>query len=126
MLLQASLGGFRSPAPSCLWAVTAPLGALLFVGLRRATPWFIAFVGGVVVSGVSRLQLSGEGHVPGAVVTFFALNVVGVSTTGTCCCGTSSASASATLGARGRAESERLLLNVLPEPIAQRLKEGPG
>jgi hypothetical protein len=40
--LQWSLGGFERSSAVCLWAVTAPLGALLFVGARQAIPWFAA------------------------------------------------------------------------------------
>src|SRR5436190_9831549 len=48
--LQWSLGGFANSSVVCLWAFTSPLGALLFVGARQATPWLLAFVGLVVVS----------------------------------------------------------------------------
>src|SRR5262249_25804756 len=44
-LLQISLGGFRPSSAVGLWAFTAPLGALLYEGVRRATPWFVAFLG---------------------------------------------------------------------------------
>ena len=129
MLLQASLGGFRPSSAVVLWSVTAPLGALLFVGLRRATPWFVAFLIGVALLGVIDSQLSGEGHVPaGVVVTFFVLNVAGVSTT-------IYLLLRYFIGERDRIQSEleaeqerseRLLLNVLPAPIARRLKDEPG
>ena len=82
VLLQASLGGFQTSSAVELWAVTAPLGALLFLGVRRATPWFIAFVAATVASGVVEPSLGGEGQVPTSiVVAFFVLNVLGVSTT---------------------------------------------
>jgi adenylate cyclase len=128
-LLQASLGGFRTSSAVVLWSFTAPLGALLFEGVRRATPWFIAFVAATVASGILEPHLHGEGHVPTSiVVTFFVLNVLGVSTTVyllLCYF----------MGERERIldalrieqdRSERLLLNVLPAPIAQRLKQAPG
>src|SRR5258708_10211410 len=50
-LLQWSLGGFAASSAVALWAVVAPLGALMFVGLRRAWPWFLGFLGLVVGSG---------------------------------------------------------------------------
>ena len=129
LLLQASIGGFEQSSVVALWAVTAPLGALMFVGLRRAAPWFYAFVAGIVLLGVFDSRLTGEGHVPqGVVITFFVLNVLGVSTT-------MYLLLRYFIGERERTQtaleveqerSERLLLNVLPEPIAERLKEGPG
>jgi guanylate cyclase len=129
LLLQASVGGFRESSAVALWAFTAPLGALLFVGARRATPWFVAFIGATVALGVLEPHLHGEGHVPTAIViTFFVLNVLGVSTT-------VFVVIRYFIGERERIldalrieqdRSERLLLNVLPAAIAQRLKEQPG
>jgi adenylate cyclase len=126
-LLQASLGGFRTSSAVELWAVTAPLGALLFDGVRRATPWFIAFVVATVVSGALEPSLGGEGRVPTSIVVlFFVLNLLGVSTTVFLLM-------RYFIGERDRVlralkveqdRSERLLLNVLPAPIAQRLKDG--
>jgi class 3 adenylate cyclase len=121
--LQWSLGGFENSSAVCLWAFTSPLGALMFVGARQATPWFATFVGLVAVSGAVDPVLAAEApHIPnGIVVTFFALNVLGVATT-----------AYALLQyftrerEREQAKSERLLLNVLPEPVAARLKNEEG
>jgi guanylate cyclase len=127
-LLQASIGGFRPSSAVVLWAIIAPLGALIVGDLRRATPWFIAFLAEVLVLGLVDSSLTGEGHVPqGVIVTFFVLNVVGVSTT-------IYLLLRYFIGERERIQaeleveqdrSERLLLNVLPAPIATRLKEGP-
>src|SRR5215212_10038884 len=121
--LQWSLGGFEASSAVCLWAITSPLGALLFVGARQALPWFVAFVGLVAVTGAIDPALSsGASDVPqGVVVTFFALNILGVATT-------AYALLQYFVRARERAlaESERLLLNVLPESVAARLKRHDG
>jgi class 3 adenylate cyclase len=121
--LQWSLGGFRNSSAVCLWAFTSPLGALLFVGARQAIPWFFAFVVLVVVSAVvDPVVAAGAPHIPeGVVVAFFALTVIGVSTT-------TYLLLQYFVRARERehARSERLLLNVLPEPIATRLKQNEG
>jgi len=81
--LQWSLGGFANSSAVCLWAVTSPLGALLFVGARHAAPWFLAFVGLVVVSaGIDPVLAAGAPNIPdGVVVVFFALTILGVATT---------------------------------------------
>jgi adenylate cyclase len=128
-LLQASLGGFRTSSAVELWAVTAPLGALLFDGIRRATPWFVAFGVATIVSGALEPTLHGEGRVPTViVVVFFVLNLLGVSTTVYLLL-------RYFIGERDRflhalqveqERSERLLLNVLPAAIAARLKDGAG
>jgi adenylate cyclase len=127
VLLQASLGGFQASSAVELWAVTAPLGALLLLGVRRATPWFVAFVAATVASGVVEPHLGGEGTVPTSIlITFFVLNVLGVSTT-------VYVLQRYFVGERERAlaalrieqdRSESLLLNVLPATIAERLKHG--
>src|SRR5205823_756548 len=127
-LLQASLGGFRTSSAVELWAVTAPLGALLFRGVRRATPWFIAFVVATVASGALEPGLHGEGHVPTSIViAFFVLNLLGVSTTVYLLLRYFIGERERVLHAlrveQGR--SERLLLNILPATIAERLKDGP-
>lgn len=117
--LQWSLGGFRTSSAMALWALTSPVGALLFVSARPAVPWFLAFAGLVVVSAAVDPALAD--HAPslpnGLVVMFFALNILGVSTT-------VYVLLQYFVRARERAlaDSERLLLNVLPAPIAVRLK----
>ena len=121
--LQWSLGGFENSSAICLWAITSPLGALVFVGARQAVPWFLAFAGLVVLSAaIDPALASGAPDIPqGVIVAFFALNVLGVATT---------VFAVLQYFVRAReqeqAKSERLLLNVLPAPIAARLKEHEG
>ncbi len=122
-VLQWSLGGFGNSSAVCLWGFTSPLGALLFVGAREAIWWFVAFVALVAVSGaIDPALATGAPHIPsGVIVTFFALNVVGVATT-------AYVLLQYFVRAREReqARSERLLLNVLPEPVATRLKRDGG
>jgi guanylate cyclase len=121
----------------CLWAFTAPVGALLFVGARQALPWFALFGGLVAVSGaIDPAVAAGAPHIPnGVVIIFFALNILGVTTT-------AYVLLQYFVRARERAlvdladqhqaleleqaKSERLLLNVLPEPVARRLKDQEG
>jgi class 3 adenylate cyclase len=135
--LQWSLGGFANSSAVSAWAITAPLGALLFVGPRQAVPWFGAFVGLLALSAVLDPTLSD--HAPavpqGVIVAFFALTITGVATT-------VFVLMQYFVRARERAltdlacqhreledeqcRSERLLLNVLPEPVAARLKDHDG
>src|SRR5947209_18254929 len=122
-VLQWSLGGFENSSAVCLWGFMSPLGALLFVGTRQAVPWFVAFVGLVAVSGgIDPALASGAPHIPsGVVVAAFVLNVLGVATT-------AYVLLQYFVRAREReqAKSERLLLNLLPEPVAARLKQEDG
>src|SRR5262249_41260490 len=121
--LQWSLGGFANSSAVCLWGFTSPLGALLFVGARQAIPWFLAFVGLVAVSAaIDPALAAGAPHIPsGVVIACFALNVLGVASTAYLLL-------QYFVRARDRehARSERLLLNVLPEPVAARLKGAEG
>jgi adenylate cyclase len=125
--LQWSLGGFAASSAVALWAFTCPIGALLFVGARQAVPWFVAFVALVVLSGAIDPVLSpGAPDIPGGVVVaFFVLNVLGVCVTAYVLLQyfvRARERALAELGVE-RAKSERLLLNVLPASVADRLKE---
>jgi adenylate cyclase len=125
--LQWSLGGFTTSSAVSLWAFTSPVGALLFVGARQAVPWFIGFGTLLAFSGAIDPALSaGAPDIPaGVVVTFFVLNILGVSTTAYVLLQyfvRARERALAELGVE-RAKSERLLLNVLPESVASRLKE---
>ena len=136
-VLQWSLGGFENSSAVSLWAVTSPLGALLFVGARQSVPWFAAFVGLVAVSGVIDPALAADApDIPsGVVLAFFALNILGPSTTAYALLQFFVRARERALAElarehraleREQAKSERLLLNVLPEPVAQRLKEREG
>ncbi|MGB0090979.1 MAG: adenylate/guanylate cyclase domain-containing protein, partial [Solirubrobacteraceae bacterium] len=122
-VLQWSLGGFGNSSAVCLWGFTSPLGALLFVGARQAVSWFVAFVGLVAVSAaIDPALAAGAPYIPsGVVIIFFALNILGVAST-------AYALLQYFVRARERdqARSERLLLNVLPEPVAARLKRDDG
>jgi guanylate cyclase len=125
--LQLSLGGFVPSSGVVLWSFTAPLGSLLFSGRREAARWFVAFLVIVGLSAVLDPLLTKLADIPrGVVVLFFALNVLGV--TGTCYVllhyFVRERDRAAEILAAERERSERLLLNVLPEPIAERLKGG--
>jgi adenylate cyclase len=124
--LQLSLGGFASSSGVVLWSFTAPLGALLFGSRQSAARWFAAFMGVVAVAGALDPFLANKPIPRAMLVTFSALNVLGV--TGTCFFllhyFVRERDRAAEQVAIERERSERLLLNVLPEPIAERLKSG--
>lgn len=118
-LLQWSLGGFANSSVVAFWGLTAPLGAMFFAGPRYAIPWFAGFAGLVAVSVIIDPGLAASSpEVPQTVrVVFFGLNLLAVSAT---------VFLLLQYFVRAReleqARSERLLLNVLPAPIAGRLK----
>ncbi|MEX2459451.1 MAG: adenylate/guanylate cyclase domain-containing protein [Actinomycetota bacterium] len=126
--LQLSLGGFVNSSGVILWSFTAPLGALLFSERKEALRWSVVFVGVITLAGVlDPLLPDPAGQIPHWVgVTFFVLNVLGV--TGTCYLllhyFVGERDRAYVMLAHERDRSERLLLNVLPGPIAERLKAG--
>ena len=116
------LGGLADSSVVILWSLLAPLGAVAFDRPVRAWPWFAAFVATIVLTLVLSEVVRPDGaDLPaGFVQTFVVLNIVAVS---------SVAMLLLVTFARGRetaqARVESLLLNILPEEIAQRLQTDP-
>jgi adenylate cyclase len=128
-LLQLSLGGFTSSSGVILWSVWAPFGALMFYGARQAVPWLLAFLGLAVLAGIVDPLLPGGPAIPvGVVVAFFVLNIGAVAASTFLLVRFFVWAREKAMLALGeeREKSERLLLNVLPGPIAARLKAGEG
>ena len=122
-LLQWSLGGFVAGSAVMLWALLSPLGALMFHGTRESVPWFLAYLALAVVSGVIDGPLSAQPAPlsPAVRTLFFVMNMGVVSVVAYLL----------VLYFAGRLQderdrAERLLLNVLPAPIAERLKRDPS
>jgi adenylate cyclase len=117
------LGGLDDSSTVVVWSFFAPLGAVAFDRPRRAWPWFAAFVSTVLLVVVLSEVVRPDGaDLPsGFVRTFDVLNVIAVSFVTTMLL---------VIFARGRetaqARVEALLLNVLPEEIAQRLQDEPN
>lgn len=128
-LLQWSLGGFVESSAVALWALGAPFGALVFQGARESVPWFGAFLVLLGISAVVDPLLPTDADIPSPLpVAFFALNVAGIAFTAFLLLQyfvRGRERAHAALVAE-RERSERLLLNVLPAAIAERLKSETG
>jgi guanylate cyclase len=129
-LLQVSLGGFVASSGMILWAVFTPLAALALLGLRRSVGWLLGFFAVLIALALldPRLSRSPAALPTGFVITFFVLNVMGLTLCAYLMLGyfvEQQDRARRALEAE-RERSERLLLNVLPEPIAKRLKERTG
>jgi adenylate cyclase len=127
LLLQWSLGGFVASSGVALWALIAPLGALMLVGVRGAAGWFVAYLALLLASwAIDPALASDPAGLPGAVRrAFFALNLAGVSVTTYFLLQYFVHQRNRAMEAldKEHARSERLLLNVLPPPIAERLKD---
>jgi guanylate cyclase len=113
-------GGLSWGASNLIWIILVPMAAVLFLGAHVAVPALAAIVVTVAAAVVLDPILQSPPPDPTlARVVFVAVNILGPATIA--------------LGlvvyidgerVRAKAQSEALLLNVLPQPIADRLKHG--
>jgi adenylate cyclase len=125
-LSMIPLGGFIAAGGVGLWAILAPLGALVFSDVRAAVRWYVAYVVVFLGSGIA-------GEIIGPVweplprwftTTMLALNiVVGGAIVFTLLAVFASQRSAALAALRvEQAKAENLLLNILPSSIAAQLK----
>ena len=135
-VVQWSIGNFVSASGMALWGLLAPVGAILLYSARESIPWIVAYVVLMLATGYVDYELAGmpprAPKVPlSTSVIFFALNFTALSTLVYALLRFAFVEreksrlrleeAHARLGEE-QERSERLLLNVLPEPVAARLK----
>ena len=122
---QMLIGGFLPSGGVGLWGILAPLGALVFLEVRQAVRWFVAFVVVFLLTGLAGEVLFSDADLPvWFTSTMLALNVIGTASVAFTLLASFAHQRNAALTAL-RAEqekSEALLLNILPRPIAERLK----
>ncbi len=121
-LLQWTMGGFAASGTAVLWSLLAPLCALVFLGPRKAVWWFGAYAMLVLVAAAKDLAQG----VAQQQVLLYCENVLLVSTLAFISLRFFVVERDKALAAlqREQARSEGLLLNILPSPIADRLKAG--
>jgi adenylate cyclase len=122
------LGGVLPAGGVGLWGILAPLGALVFRGVRSGIRWYVAFVVAFLASGIAGSLLDVPPRVPEWFSTLMLL--LNVSVGGTVVFTLLALFAqqrrdalAALLTEHERAEG--LLLNILPGSIAERLKASP-
>ena len=133
---QWAMGDFVSASGLILWGLLAPITALLCLGARESLPWFFAYVVLTLFTGtvdylLADMLLPATQVISRQVsVMFFALNFITISALVYLLL-----RLSITERARGqemlelanarllveKSRSERLLLNILPGPVAERL-----
>ena len=122
---QMLLGGFLASGGVGLWGILAPLGALVFLEVRQAVRWFIAFVVVFLVTGLAGEIFISDADLPVSfTTTMLALNVIGAASISFTLLALFARERNEALEAL-RAEQEKselLVLNILPRPIAERLK----
>lgn len=137
-MMQWSVGSSVTSSGVTLWALLAPMGAVVVAGWRESIPWFVAYIIMTAVSGFFDYFL-GVGYTGGletkTIGVFFALNFVAMSSilyflvryfvleTEKI---KDRLDQQHALLVDEQKKSEHLLLNVLPVNIAQRLKDNQG
>ncbi|MDE2600140.1 MAG: adenylate/guanylate cyclase domain-containing protein [Rhodocyclaceae bacterium] len=134
-VLQWAIGDFINSSGVILWGLLGPFGAMVCLGTRESLGWFLAWVGLTLLSGLGDLvPLISQGpDIPMRIsIGFFALNFIAVASIIFILLrysileqekvSTRLADAHMQL-IREQRRSESLLLNILPAPVAARLKD---
>ncbi len=132
-IMQWSIGNFVNASGVSLWALLAPVGAIVILGTRESMPWFIAYIFMTAMSGYFdyALQWDTKQLDQKTVAIFFVLNFVSISAMVYVLLWYFSreksklreaVEAQTSAVSLEKELSERLLLNILPQPIADRLK----
>lgn len=118
--LQWSLGGFASSGMVMIWSFLSPLGALVFLGSRAAKIWFAGFTAMLLISvALENFLLTIQSRPFWMIAMFLIMNIGVVSTI-----------VFATVAyfvnqtKREHKKAEDLLLNILPNSIIVRMKNG--
>ncbi|NTV09431.1 MAG: adenylate/guanylate cyclase domain-containing protein [Zoogloea sp.] len=137
---QWSIGNVIAASGVILWGLLAPVGAMLCIGVRASLPWLLAYLGLTALTGTldyhfaDLAEAAGSQGIPMRTsVVFFALNFATVSTIVYLLLGyavrekhraQAQLQEAHRLLMEAQVQSEQLLLNVLPGPVAERLKAG--
>ncbi|CAG0964820.1 adenylate cyclase [Methylophilaceae bacterium] len=124
--MQWVIGGFEASSGVAIWAILSPVGALMILGTRQSTSWFALFIALAAVSWQLDALFAGNAlPIPSHVKnTFFVMNILGTATILYVAMRYFQSQKERVLVALAaeQARSEKLLLNILPESIAERLK----
>jgi class 3 adenylate cyclase len=139
-VLQWQIGDFITASGFVLWGLLAPVAAILVYSPRDSVPWFVAYIVLIAAAAGADYYLFSEGArpppvPPKTIVVFFALNFIAISSVVYFLL---RYAADEREKSKARLEeahrllqseqerSERLLLNILPGPVAERLKMEDG
>lgn len=132
-VLQWTIGNFVNSSGVSLWALLAPVGAIVILGTRESVPWFVAYIFMTAMSGVFDYTLQWDVRKldMNTIAVFFVLNFVSISAMVYVLLWYFSREKSklrAIVDAQSlevlkeKRLTDNLLLNILPSPIADRLK----
>jgi adenylate cyclase len=125
--MQWVIGGYQASSGIAIWAILSPIGALMILGTSQSTAWFLLFA---LLAGLSWFlndqfmlnSLPIPTHIKDA---FFLMNIMGTTCILYAVMRYFQSQKERTLKelALEQGRSEKLLLNVLPKSIANRLKD---
>ncbi|HSH72946.1 MAG TPA: adenylate/guanylate cyclase domain-containing protein [Methylophilaceae bacterium] len=125
--MQWVVGGFGASSGLAIWAILSPVGALMILGARQSTPWFGLFLALAAVSWqLNSVFASSALQIPNHIKDlFFLMNLIGVASILYGVMRYFQAQKARVLDAleAEQARSEKLLLNIFPQPIVDRLKQ---
>jgi class 3 adenylate cyclase len=131
--MQWSIGNFVNASGVSLWGLMAPVGAVTVLGTRQSMPWFFAWLFMTVMAGVFDYLLAGtvKSFDLSTVAVFFVLNFAAISVMIYSLLWyfanekqklRRQVDISHAELRREKERSDKLLLNILPPAIAERLK----
>ena len=125
--MQWAIGGYEASSGIAIWAILSPIGALMILGTRQSTPWFLLFTTLAALSWKLNYMFVGNSlPIPPHIKdTFFLMNIMGVACILYAVMRYFQSQKEQTLHelVLEQARSEKLLLNILPKSIANRLKD---
>ena len=125
--MQWAIGGYEASSGIAIWAILSPIGALMILGTKPSTPWFVLFTVLAALSWKLNYMFAGNSlPIPPHIKdTFFLMNIIGTTCILYAVMRYFQSQKERTLLELSleQARSEKLLLNVLPKSIATRLKD---
>ena len=137
-IMQWSIGSYVSSSGVALWALLAPVGVMIFQGAKQSLPWYAAYIVMTAISGFFDFWLTTgqeSGVTMQSIAVFFTLNYAAMSTIMYLLISyfvrqrdklQDAVNEQNVLLRVEQEKSESLLLNILPAPIARRLKDSQG
>ena len=139
-VVQLTIGNFISASGAVLWGILAPVTAVLVLGGRESIPWFVAHIALLMMCGYVDFEIMGSTRTLPTVplktaATFFALNFIAISCVVYFLLRYAAQEKERyqdrleeahRLVQAEQERSERLLLNILPGAVAERLKQDDG
>lgn len=126
-LMQWVIGGYQPSSGIAIWGILSPIGALMILGTRQSTAWFALFAALSAISWyLNDRFLANALPIPAHIKeAFFLVNVLGTSCILYLVMRYFQSQKERSLDALAieQSRSEKLLLNVLPQTIADRLKD---